>query len=40
MPCRIAMILFVTLSSYIPATFYLSSWRTAIRREVNQLDNK
>lgn len=36
----IALILFVTLASYIPVTFVFSEWRTNIRRTVNQLDNK
>ncbi|KAK9792972.1 hypothetical protein WJX73_004493 [Symbiochloris irregularis] len=35
----IALILFVTLLSYIPLTIYLTEWRGRFRRDMNRLDN-
>ncbi|EFN52666.1 hypothetical protein CHLNCDRAFT_58798 [Chlorella variabilis] len=35
----IAVIVFVTLSGYIPMTIYLTEWRGKYRRELNRLDN-
>ncbi|PSC71777.1 ATP-binding cassette sub-family B member mitochondrial [Micractinium conductrix] len=35
----IAIIVFVTLSGYIPMTIYLTEWRGKYRRELNRLDN-
>ncbi|CAG9466129.1 unnamed protein product [Pedinophyceae sp. YPF-701] len=36
----IALIAFATLASYLPLTVTVTEWRTAIRREMNQLDNQ
>ncbi|KAK9835927.1 hypothetical protein WJX84_005950 [Apatococcus fuscideae] len=35
----IAIIMFVTLASYLPLTIYLTEWRTRFRRDMNKLDN-
>ncbi|KAL4420506.1 hypothetical protein ABPG75_010162 [Micractinium tetrahymenae] len=35
----IAIIVFITLSSYIPMTIWLTEWRGKYRRELNRLDN-
>lgn len=35
----IAVIVFVTLSGYIPMTIFLTEWRGKYRRELNRLDN-
>eukprot|EP00887_Chlorella_sp_A99_P000615 scaffold5.g615.t1 len=35
----IAVIVFITLSSYIPMTIWLTEWRGKFRRELNRLDN-
>ncbi|KAI3430799.1 hypothetical protein D9Q98_009211 [Chlorella vulgaris] len=35
----IAIIVFITLSGYIPMTIYLTEWRGKYRRELNRLDN-
>ncbi|KDD73117.1 hypothetical protein H632_c2515p0, partial [Helicosporidium sp. ATCC 50920] len=35
----IAVIVFVTLSSYIPMTIYLTEWRGRFRRDMNRLEN-
>ncbi|KAK9864361.1 hypothetical protein WJX84_009107 [Apatococcus fuscideae] len=35
----IAIIMFVTLASYLPLTIFLTEWRTRYRRDMNKLDN-
>lgn len=35
----IAVIVFITLGTYIPMTIYITEWRGAYRRELNRLDN-
>ncbi len=35
----VAVIVFVTVASYVPLTIYVTEWRGQVRKQMNQLDN-